>query len=69
MAGSFGYEKEHQELSVAIGKLVLVPTIDKHPTAKVVATGFSCRSQLRELTGRAITSLPALLCEIYGLKF
>ena len=69
MAGSFGYEKEHEELSIAVANLVLVPTIEKHPDALIVATGFSCRSQLRELTGRTISALPTLLCEIYGLKF
>jgi len=69
MAGSFGYEKEHATLSKEVANLVLIPTIDKHPDAQVVATGFSCRSQLRELTGRQVLSLPTLLCGIYAIKF
>jgi Fe-S oxidoreductase len=52
MAGAFGYEKEHYDLSVAIAKLALVPALSADPTATVVATGTSCRHQIRDLTGR-----------------
>jgi FAD/FMN-containing dehydrogenase/Fe-S oxidoreductase len=52
MAGAFGYEKEHYDLSVKIANLALVPAVNAHPNAEVVATGTSCRHQLRDLTGR-----------------
>jgi FAD/FMN-containing dehydrogenase/Fe-S oxidoreductase len=48
MAGAFGYEREHFEVSKAIGARVLIPAIDKAPPdAIIVADGFSCRSQIR----------------------
>ena len=49
MAGSFGYEKEHYELSQKVGELVLFPALrqaDKKTI--VVAPGASCRSQIEE---------------------
>lgn len=48
MAGSFGYEKEHEAFSKAIGELVLFPYIRSHKTAIVVASGVSCRSQIMD---------------------
>ena len=48
MAGAFGYDREHFEVSKAIGARVLIPAIDKAPPeAIIVADGFSCRSQIR----------------------
>jgi FAD/FMN-containing dehydrogenase/Fe-S oxidoreductase len=52
MAGAFGYEKEHYDLSVAIANLALIPALNAEPSATVVATGTSCRHQIRDLTGR-----------------
>jgi len=52
MAGSFGYEKEHYDVSVAIANLSLIPSVNAEPDATVVATGTSCRHQIRDLTGR-----------------
>jgi Fe-S oxidoreductase len=52
MAGSFGYEKEHYDLSVAIADLSLLPALAAEPDATVVAPGTSCRHQIRDLTGR-----------------
>ena len=53
MAGSFGYEKRHYETSMAIGELVLFPTIRKLQKAKtiVVTPGTSCRQQIYDGTG------------------
>jgi len=53
MAGSFGYEKEHYELSMKVGELVLFPAVrqaDKETI--VVAPGTSCRHQIGDGTGR-----------------
>jgi FAD/FMN-containing dehydrogenase/Fe-S oxidoreductase len=52
MAGAFGYEKEHYDVSVAIAKLALVPAVQADPDATIIATGTSCRHQIRDLTGR-----------------
>src|SRR5690606_29442794 len=53
MAGSFGYEKEHYELSEKIGREILFPAIEKlDDSAEVVACGFSCRHQIEHFTGR-----------------
>jgi len=52
MAGSFGYEKEHYELSKKIGELVLFPAVEKLKYNKeIVACGFSCRHQIEHFTG------------------
>lgn len=53
MAGSFGYEKEHYEVSMKIGELVLFPAIRKTDTkALIAAPGTSCRHQIADGTGR-----------------
>jgi Fe-S oxidoreductase len=52
MAGAFGYEKEHYDVSVAVANLALVPAVTANPDALVIATGTSCRHQIRDLTGR-----------------
>lgn len=53
MAGSFGYEKEHFDLSMKIGELVLFPTIRKQPEEVVIAaSGTSCRHQIKDGTSR-----------------
>jgi Fe-S oxidoreductase len=52
MAGAFGYEKEHYDVSVQIAGLQLLPALASAPDATVAATGTSCRHQIRDLTGR-----------------
>jgi Fe-S oxidoreductase len=52
MAGAFGYEKRHYDISVTIANLALIPAVAAEPDALVVATGTSCRHQVRDLTGR-----------------
>ncbi|MFN3488227.1 MAG: FAD-binding and (Fe-S)-binding domain-containing protein [Emticicia sp.] len=53
MAGSFGYEKEHYDLSMQIGELVLFPTVRKQPAEVIIAApGTSCRHQIHDGTGR-----------------
>lgn len=52
MAGSFGYETEHYELSMQIGELVLFPAIRKAEEAIISAAGTSCRHQIKDGTGR-----------------
>jgi Fe-S oxidoreductase len=53
MAGSFGYEKEHFDLSMQIGELVLFPAVRMQPkTVIIAAAGVSCRHQIKDGTGR-----------------
>jgi Fe-S oxidoreductase len=53
MAGSFGYEKEHYDLSMSIGELVLFPAVREcSPDVLIAAPGTSCRHQILEGTGR-----------------
>jgi len=53
MAGSFGYEAEHFEISMQIGELVLFPTIRQQPDdVLITASGTSCRHQIKDGTGR-----------------
>jgi len=49
MAGSFGYESEHFDVSMKVGELVLLPTVRKHgEDVIVVAPGTSCRHQIKD---------------------
>ena len=53
MAGSFGYEAEHYEISRLVGEQRLLPAISHAtPDTVVVAPGFSCRLQIQHFTGR-----------------
>lgn len=53
MAGSFGYEKEHYDLSMKVGELVLFPAVrEADAETIVVAPGTSCRHQIKDGTGR-----------------
>ncbi|TAH24754.1 MAG: FAD-binding oxidoreductase [Cytophagales bacterium] len=52
MAGSFGYEQEHYDLSQQIGELILFPTVRKSANTSVIAApGTSCRHQIKDGTG------------------
>jgi len=53
MAGSFGYEAEHYDVSMAVGELVLLPTVRQQPADVIIAApGTSCRHQIKDGTGR-----------------
>jgi Fe-S oxidoreductase len=53
MAGSFGFEKEHYDLSTKIGNLRLAPAVKAaEADVEVVAAGISCRQQIEHLAGR-----------------
>lgn len=52
MAGSFGYESEHFDLSMKIGELTLFPKIRQmEENVALIACGVSCRSQIETGTG------------------
>jgi FAD/FMN-containing dehydrogenase/Fe-S oxidoreductase len=64
MAGSFGYEKEHFELSNQIGELVLFPTIRQQGEDVIIAaSGTSCRHQIHDGTGRTAKHAVEILFE------
>lgn len=51
MAGSFGFEKEHYDMSIKIGELVLFPEVRKYRAQNMIASsGISCRHQIQEGT-------------------
>ncbi|QVL34224.1 FAD-binding protein [Telmatocola sphagniphila] len=52
MAGMFGYEKEHYELSKQIAELSVLPQLRDNPQATVIADGTSCRHQISDLSQR-----------------
>lgn len=62
MAGSFGYETEHFEISKAIAEDRLLPAIrETSDETLVVADGMSCRSQIEDLAGKGATHLVQVL--------
>lgn len=62
MAGSFGFEKEHYDLSMQIGELVLFPAVrNKAEEVIIAAPGTSCRHQVKDGTGvRALHTVEVL---------
>jgi Fe-S oxidoreductase len=53
MAGSFGFERSHYDVSKACGERMLFPEIESQPVGTLLlADGFSCREQIRQGTGR-----------------
>jgi len=64
MAGSFGFEKEHYDLSLAIGNRRLAPAVKAAGAdVEIVASGISCRQQIEHLTGRKAKHPAELLWE------
>src|SRR5262245_46296571 len=62
MAGSFGFEADHYELSLQVGELALLPAVRRaSPDTLIVADGFSCREQIRQATGRRAVHLAEAL--------
>ena len=59
LAGNFGVEIGHYEVSVAVADQNLLPAIDAAPEAVVLADGFSCRTQIADLTDRRRAPRPA----------
>jgi Fe-S oxidoreductase len=65
LAGSFGYEREHYEVSRLVGEQRLFPALRQADAdAVVVAPGFSCRRQIEHFTGRAALHPAELLCPL-----
>jgi FAD/FMN-containing dehydrogenase/Fe-S oxidoreductase len=62
LAGSWGFEAEKYDLSMALGERVLFPAVrDADPATVVIADGFSCRTQVEHGTGRRAVHLAQLI--------
>ncbi len=61
LAGNFGVEVGHHDISLAVADQQLVPALDAHPDATVLADGFSCRFQLDHLGHSEAVHLAQLL--------
>jgi len=67
MAGSFGYSKEHYEISGAIANRRLLPEAQKMgPGDVLVAPGTSCRHQVAELSGAKAVHPAVLIRDLLG---
>jgi len=64
LAGNFGVERGHYDVSVAVAETALLPAVrDANADTVLLADGFSCRTQLEHLTDRPSTHLAELLAE------
>ncbi len=62
MAGSFGFEADKYDVSVAVGERVILPAARNAPEDQLlIADGFSCREQVADLTGRGALHLAQVL--------
>ena len=62
LAGNFGAERGHYDVSVAVARTALLPALRAAaPGTRVLADGFSCRTQIRELAGTSSEHLATLL--------
>ena len=63
MAGSFGFEREKYEISMAIGELELLPAVRNAPADwLIIADGFSCREQIAQSSHSAMLSIWPKFC-------
>ena len=68
MAGSFGYTRDHYDLSMQIGSLSLFGPIRADPQATVATSGTSCRHQILDGTGRTAVHPVELVAEAMGVS-
>jgi FAD/FMN-containing dehydrogenase/Fe-S oxidoreductase len=62
MAGSFGFEPDKYDISVAIGELELLPAVrNASPDSLIIADGFSCREQIAQCTDRRALHLAEVI--------
>jgi Fe-S oxidoreductase len=64
MAGSFGYDSDHYEVSMQMAELSLLPAVRGNPDAIIVADGTSCRQQIAHGAGRQARHVALLLDEL-----
>jgi Fe-S oxidoreductase len=62
MAGAFGFEKEHYDISLKVGERVLLPAVRQaEKETLIIADGFSCREQIAQTTDRQAMHLAQVL--------
>src|SRR5205823_879545 len=62
LAGSFGFERGHYDVSMACGERVLLPEVrEANPRTLIVTNGFSCRTQIRHATDREALHLAQVI--------
>ncbi len=62
MAGSFGFEKDHYDVSMQVGERVLLPAVrNASKDTLIIADGFSCREQIAQATGRRALHLAQVI--------
>jgi len=62
MAGSFGFEKDHYDVSIKVGERVLLPAVrDAAEDTLIIADGFSCREQIAQTTDRRALHLAQVI--------
>jgi Fe-S oxidoreductase len=66
MAGSFGYEASHYEVSMQMAELSLLPAVRQKPDAIVVADGTSCRHQIHDGAQREAVHVAKLMADLLG---
>lgn len=66
MAGSFGLEAEHADISMQMAEIDLLPALRAAPDATILANGFSCRHQIREGVDRQPVHVALLLRDALG---
>jgi Fe-S oxidoreductase len=64
MAGTFGYEKEHYDISMAVGEMALFPAVRAAARDTIIAAaGTSCREQIKDGTQRSARHPISILAE------
>src|SRR5947207_11757692 len=62
MAGSFGFEKEHYDVSIKVDERVLLPAVrEAAKETLIIADGFSCREQIAQTTDRRALHLAEVI--------
>jgi hypothetical protein len=62
MAGGFGFEKDHYDVSIQCGERALLPAVRQAASGTlIIADGFSCREQISQSTGRQALHLAQVL--------
>ena len=67
MAGAFGFEAKHYDISMRIGERVLLPRVrEAERDSLIIADGFSCREQIEQATGRQTLHLAQVLQKAFA---
>jgi Fe-S oxidoreductase len=64
VAGNFGFERQHYDVSMAVAEQALAPALRADPTATVLTDGFSCHMQTRQLTDNPAPNASLHLAEL-----